>query len=136
MDIEISYLENQKVLVGILLFLVGGIALLGIITAEALYPGYSTAQEISDLGASRPPDSVIKEPSATIFNTTMMVCGAILLFTTYLVYKIFDDRPFTGALGLFGLGIFGVGLFPGNIEPWHMLFALLTFVSGGFAALL
>lgn len=108
----VGSLEKQKVLAGVLLFLVGEIALLGIITAEALYPGYSTVQEISDLGATRPPNSVIHQPSATIFNLTMMVCGAILLFTTYLVYNIFEDRFFTGALGLFGLGILGVGLFP------------------------
>ncbi len=129
-------MERQKVLAGVLLFLVGGIALLGIITAEVLYPNYSTVQEISDLGATRPPNSVIHQPSAMIFNLTMMVCGAILLFTTYLVYNIFEDRFFTGSLGLFGLGILGVGIFPGNVEPWHLLFALLTFVSGGFAALL
>ena len=43
---------------------------MGIITAEALYPGtFSTgANEISDLGGTRPPNSVILQPSATIFN--------------------------------------------------------------------
>ena len=136
MDIKIDSIGKQKALAGILLFAVGGIALLGIITAEVLYPGYSTVQEISDLGASRPPNSVIEQPSATIFNVTMMMCGIILLFSTYLVDNIFKDRIFTGALGLFGLGILGVGVFPGNVVPWHLLFALLTFVSGGFMVLL
>ncbi len=63
------------------LFAAGVIAFMGIITAEALYPsGYSTSQnEISDLGATEPPDSVIEQPSATIFNTTMIVCGVLVL---------------------------------------------------------
>ncbi len=127
---------KDEAIAGIFLFLVGGIALMGFITAEVLYPGYTTEQEISDLGASRPPDSVIHEPSATIFNTTMMICGALMLISTFFVYRIYEDKVFTGFLGLFGLGIFGVGVFPGNITPWHGLFAMVTFVSGGIVLLL
>ncbi len=127
---------KDKAIAGILIFLVGGIALMGFITAEVLYPGYSTEQEISDLGASRPPDSVIKEPSATIFNTTMMICGIILLTGTFFIHRIYADKIFTIFMGLFGLGILGVGVFPGNITPWHGLFALLTFVSGGIVLIL
>ncbi len=130
MKIDLPF--QDKVVAGIFLFLVGGIALMGIITAEVLYPDYSTQQEISDLGASRPPDSVIHEPSSTIFNVTMLICGALVLAATFLIYRIYEDKIFTTFLGSFGLGIFGVGVFPGNITPWHMIFAMLTFVSGGF----
>ncbi len=130
MNIDLPF--QDKVLAGIFLFLVSGIALMGIITAEVMYPDYSTQQEISDLGASRPPDSIIHEPSSTIFNFTMMICGALVLISTFFVNRIYEDRIFTIFLGLFGLGIFGVGVFPGNITPWHMIFAMLTFVSGGF----
>jgi len=130
MNINLPF--QDKVIAGVFLFLVGGIALMGIITAEVLYPDYSAQQEISDLGASRPPDSVIHEPSSTIFNLTMMICGAMMLISTFLIHRIYEDRIFTIFLGLFGLGIFGVGIFPGNITPWHMIFAMLTFVSGGF----
>ena len=58
---------------GGLLFVAGATILMGIITAEALYPGtFSTgANEISDLGGTRPPNSVILQPSATIFNLSM-----------------------------------------------------------------
>jgi hypothetical membrane protein len=50
---------------GALLFAAGVIAFIIIITAEALIPrGYSTSQNpSSDLGATRPPDSVTEEPS-------------------------------------------------------------------------
>jgi hypothetical membrane protein len=48
--------------------LAGFVGFMGIITAEVLYPDYSTRQDISDLGSTRPPDPIIHEPSATIFN--------------------------------------------------------------------
>lgn len=127
---------DQASTAGALLFLVGGVALLGIITAEVLYPGYTTLQEISDLGASRPPNSVVHQPSATIFNATMVVSGALTLVATVLVHRSFDRRVVSVPLALFGLGVLGVGVFPGNRVPWHGIFALLTFVSGGFAAVL
>lgn len=36
----------------------------------------------------------------------------------------------------FGFGAFGVGVFPGNVTPWHGLFALLTFFTGGITVVL
>lgn len=119
---------------GVLLFALGGVALLGIISAEVLYPGYTTLQEISDLGASRPPNSVVHQPSATIFNSAMLLSGAIVLGAAYFVHRAFGQLSATVPLALFGLGIFGVGVFPGNRVPWHGLFALLTFVAGGVSA--
>lgn len=132
----ISSAARPKAIAGALLFFVGGFALLGIITAEVLYPGYTTLQKISDLGASRPPNSVIHQPSSTIFNTTMLVAGAMVLFATYFLHRAFDRRSVTAPLALFGIGVVGVGLFPGNSVPWHGLFALLTFVTGGLSAVL
>lgn len=133
---EKSFLSDLKSKAGVSLFVVGGIALLGIITAEVLYPGYSTLQEISDLGASRPPNSVIKQPSATIFNITMLISGALVLIATYFLYQEFKRLDLSLSLGLFGIGIFGVGVFPGNVVPWHQIFALITFFSGGVAAVI
>lgn len=133
---EKTYSSDLKSKAGIILFAVGGIALLGIITAEVLYPSYSTLQEISDLGASRPPNSVIEQPSATIFNTTMLISGALVLIATYFLYKEFERRDLPISLGLFGSGIFGVGVFPGNVVPWHQIFALITFFGGGVAAVI
>lgn len=114
----------------------GFIGFMGIITAEVLYPDYSTRQDISDLGSTRPPDPIIHEPSATIFNSTMLLTGALVLVAAYFVYRAMDRRGFPFALAVFGLGAFGVGVFPGNVTPWHGLFALLTFVSGGITAVL
>jgi hypothetical membrane protein len=65
---------NKLKLSGLLLFLAGSIALMGIITAEAFYPSSYTTfhSEISDLGATKPPNSLIYQPSASIFNITML----------------------------------------------------------------
>lgn len=118
------------------MFVDGAIALLGIVTAETLYPEYSTRQDISDLGSTLPPDPVIHEPSATIFNSTMLATGALLLLATYFVHRAYGRRVLTVPLAVFGIGVLGVGLFPGNVMPWHGLFAMVTFVSGGITAVL
>lgn len=127
---------EAKSVAGAIAFFAGGVALLGIITAEVFYPGYTTLQEISDLGATRPPNSVIHQPSATIFNATMVTSGVLLLVATGLLHRALDRRVVSIPLALFGVGVLGVGVFPGNRVPWHGIFALLTFVSGGLAAVL
>jgi hypothetical membrane protein len=121
---------------GTLMFLTGIVILMGIITAEIFYPpGYSTSQnEISDLGATRPPDSIIVQPSATIFNMTMMAAGVMLIAAAYFIHRAFRDRVVTGAILVLGIGILGVGVFPGNNAATHPLFALTTFVAAGISA--
>ncbi|MCO8254929.1 DUF998 domain-containing protein [Haladaptatus sp. AB618] len=109
---------------------------MGIITGEVLYPGYSTRQDISDLGSTQPPNPIIQQPSATIFNGTMLMTGALLLIATYFIHRAWGRRILTVPLAVFGIGVFGVGVFPGNITPWHGLFALLTFFSGGITVVL
>jgi hypothetical membrane protein len=127
---------RERVRAGVLLFGFGLVTLMGIITAEAFYPGYNAGvQEISDLGASVPPNSVIVEPSATIFNTTMLVAGLLVLGATYFLHRAYRDRLLTGVFALLSVGLMGVGVFDGSEVPMHGLFALLTFTTGGFAAL-
>jgi hypothetical membrane protein len=121
---------------GVSMVLSGFVAFMGIITAEVLYPNYSTRQDISDLGSTQPPDPVIHEPSATLFNSTMLVTGTLVVVAAVFVYRTTGRRGFPLALGIFGVGAFGVGVFPGNVTPWHGLFALLTFSSGGITVVL
>lgn len=120
---------------GALLFTAGVLAFMGIITAETLYPGYSTAQNaISDLGATLPPDSIIVEPSATIFNTTMLVSGLLIVASAYCIHRAFRRQAITVLLGLFGTGVLGVGIFDGSYGDIHAIFALLAFLAGGLSA--
>ena len=122
---------------GALLSLAGGIILLGIITAEALYPrAYGTgANAISDLGGTEPPNSLVFQPSAGVFDGSMIVVGLLVLAGTWFVHRAFGRRSMTIPLALLGVGALGVGLFPGNTGTPHALFAMLTFVSGGVASL-
>lgn len=128
--------STDTALAGVAMLLAGGVSLLGIVTAEVLYPDYSTTQEISDLGSTVPPDPVIHQPSATIFNATMLVTGGLVLLAAFLLRRAGTRRVLWLPLGVFGFGVFGVGVFPGNVTPWHGLFALLTFSSGGIAVVL
>ncbi len=123
---------------GILLALAGVIFLMGVITAEATYPDVYTTHdnEISDLGATRPPDSIIRQPSARIFNTTMLATGALILASAWSVRAAFGSRRTTISMALLGIGVLGVGIFPGNRAPMHGLFAMLAFVAGGLACIL
>jgi len=126
-------------LAGIFFFLAGCIILMGIITAESFYPEnytYTTANSmISDLGATEPPNSIITQPSAMIFNFSMILTGILVLIGTYFLFRYYNDRIAGILIGLLGLGALGVGVFPGNINPQHPVFAMTTFISGGLSAI-
>lgn len=120
---------------GALLLLAGSVALMGIITAETLYPDYSTADNmISDLGATEPPNSIIEQPSSFIFSGAMVVTGILVLAATCPVHLEFKSKAFTVFVGLYGLGVLGVGIFNGSWGTIHALFAMTTFVAGALAA--
>jgi hypothetical membrane protein len=130
-----------KNVAGALLFIAGIVAIMGIITAEATYPGYSTAQnDISDLGATTPPNSIIKQPAATIFGATLVISGLLLIGGAFCTFRAFGHSRSSGLLalflGLFGVGAIGVALFNGSNDASlvaHTLFALLTFSAGAIA---
>jgi Predicted membrane protein len=131
--------KSNLTLAGILFFLAASVVLMGIITGEIFYPEeltYTTAKSmISDLGSTVPPNSIITQPSATIFNLTMMIAGILILVGNYFLFKFYHDKIAGILIGLLGLGILGVGIFPGNMTPMHPIFSLMTFISGGLAAI-
>lgn len=130
-----SHMKYENI-AGALLFCAGVLAFLGIITAETLYPGYSTSQNmISDLGATEPPNSIIIQPSSSIFSGSMAVCGLLVTIASYFVHRAFSRKAVTLPLGLFGVGVLGVGIFNGSYGTIHGIFALLTFIMGGLAAI-
>jgi hypothetical membrane protein len=122
---------------GLLLLIAGSTVLLGIVTAEVLYPADYNAHRntVSDLGAMRP-ENIVRQPSAAIFNTTMIVAGALIAFAAVLLYRsragLLASLPVAGL----GIGMIGVGFFPGNtVMAVHQQVSVLTFLSGGVAAL-
>ena len=121
---------------GALLTIAGVTILMGIITAEALYPNTFTTggNEISDLGGTRPPNSLVFQPSATIFNVAMAAIGILVIAGSWFVHRVFDRRSVSIPMTVLGIGALGVGIFPGNTGDPHAIFAMVTFVAGGVAA--
>jgi hypothetical membrane protein len=129
---------NYQKISGIMLFWCGAIVLMGIITAEAMYPsGYTTnLNEISDLGGTKPPNSLVYQPSAFIFNTTFLLSGLMVLIATYFQHRHFKKFIFSIPMFLFGLGLLGIGAFPGDKAPYHGLASMLTFLAGGLSPIM
>jgi len=123
---------------GALLTASGVIAVMGWITAEALYTGvYSThADSLSHLGATEPPNSIVVQPSGTIFDASMLIVGAMILVAALFLYRATRSRLVSIPTVLLGVGVLGVGVFPLTSPNQHTIFALIAFVSGGAAVAL
>ena len=125
---------------GTLLALAGLGIVMSTVTNEALYPAeraYSTfANTISDLSGTHPPDSFMVQPNRAIFIVTMAVAGVFVLAATFLLRSTIERRRVLVALGTLGVGLVGIAIFPGNVEGWHPLFAMASFVGGSVAAIM
>jgi hypothetical membrane protein len=118
--------SNGKV-AGVLFFIAATQFLLGIIVAEALYPGYSISKNyISDLGVG---------PSAMIFNASVFLLGSFMIIGAYFLQRAFKLKILTVLLALAALGSMGVGIFTENSEPMHSIASLFVFLSGGLSAI-
>jgi hypothetical membrane protein len=129
---------SDRRVAGLLLVVAGSAVVLGIMTAEALYPAVYDVHRntVSDLAAMRPED-VVRQPSAAIFNTTMIVAGGFIAVAAVLLYRSRAGLLATVPVAGLGIGMIGVGLFPGNtVMAVHQLVSLVTFLSGSLAAIL
>ena len=111
---------------------------MGFITAEALYPGVYTTHTntVSHLGASEPPNSVVLQPSAAIFDVTMLVAGAMILAGAWFAYRAVGRKAVLIPTALLGIGTLGVGIFPLTHPTPHRLLAFTAFLAGGVAVVL
>jgi hypothetical membrane protein len=129
--------QRLSAVAGILYSSAGFVLLMGIITAETKYPvfrHYTTRQEISDLGGTRPPQGLVTQPSAMIFDTIMLITGVLLLAGAFALWRLYRDRVLAVVSTLFGAGAFLVGVFPGNTTP-HPFVALIAFVFAPLTAI-
>ena len=135
---EVERSDRGRRIAGSLFAAGGATILLGIITAEALYPApyFTDTNTISDLGGSLPPNSVVLQPSATIFDLAMIASGILLIAATVFLHRLALRRGLIVAVAMLGVGVLGVGVFPGVRLFPHQLFALSAFVGGGIAAVL
>jgi hypothetical membrane protein len=123
---------------GLLLLGAGSAVLIGIMTAEILYPADYNAHRntVSDLAAMRPED-IVRQPSAAIFNTTMIVAGVLIAIAAVLLYRSRAGLLASLPVGGLGIGMIGVGIFPGNtVMAVHQVVSIATFLCGAVAAIL
>lgn len=103
--------------------------------SEALYPGYSEANNyISDLG-------VWGKASAPLFNVSIIISGIATVISAYLLKRALPRRLFPFFLALAGVGSLIVGFFPENtflvngLPIVHTVGAFMAFVFGAASAL-
>ena len=126
--------DHCRRIAGLSLVGVGIVSVLGIIAAEAFYPGYDpSAQTISALGAAGDPGGAV-QPSATIFNGAMIVSGLLTLVAAAGIHRAYERRWLTAVVVLTGLGVVGVGVFPAQYGVPHAVAAFLAFGAGGLSA--
>ncbi|MFQ6073678.1 MAG: DUF998 domain-containing protein [Candidatus Bathyarchaeia archaeon] len=112
---------------GALLFAGSIQCLLGMVIAEALYPGYSVSGNyISDLGVGT---------TSLIFNSSVFLLGVIAIIGAWFIQRAFDSRLLSVLLTLTGFGAMGVGLFPETFGVVHGIASLITFLFGGLSAI-
>ncbi len=126
-----------------LLLVVGGVTFLLLLhLAEMTFPGYSVSLNwISDLGQSCsyagtnwPHDCVYVQPAATIFATSVVVFGGLMLTGAYLVYPLRGLRRLALLLGAVGMGAVGLAIFPEGLPLPHGAFAAIAMLGGALAA--
>jgi hypothetical membrane protein len=117
--------SNSKA-AGILFFIAATQFFLGLLVAEALYPGYNISTNyISDLGIG---------PSAMVFNVSVFLLGLLLILGTYFLHRSLNVKILTILFVLTAIGAMGVGIFIETNQPMHTIVSLLAFLFGGLTA--
>ncbi len=65
----------------------------------------------------------------------MVAVGILVIAAAWFVHGAFGRRSVTIPIAVLGIGALGVGLFPGNTGNPHAIFAMVTFIAGGIAAI-
>lgn len=124
--------DRVQTLGGVAFVAAGAVVTLGTISAEALYPGYSVAdQTISALGAAAAPPA-----ARTTFNAAMVVAGLLAVVGAAGLHAAYGRRSLTAVVAVTGVfGLVGVGLFPTQTGLPHFVAAMVAFAGIGVAAL-
>lgn len=112
---------------GALFFVAASQFVIGLVVAEALYPGYSiSANYISDLGVGA---------SANIFNSSVFLMGLLMMVGAYFLKRAHGLTVLTYFLILSAVGTMGVGVFTENSGSAHTLVSLIAFLFGGLSCI-
>jgi hypothetical membrane protein len=113
---------------GVLFLVASAQFILGLVVAEALYSGYSVADNyISDLGVG---------PSSMVFNSSAFLFGLLSIIGAYFLPRTVDFRSLTVLLILMAIGAMGVGIFTSAFSTTiHGVVSLMAFGFGGLSAI-
>jgi len=126
-DFGVLDLNTLRKVAGSLILVGAAQFIAGMIVAEALYSGYSVADNyISDLGVG---------PSALIFNSSVFLFGLTSVVASYYLWRIFHEKLVVILFFLAGIGLMGVGVFPENVEVIHPIVSLIALLFGGLSAI-
>jgi hypothetical protein len=102
-------------------------------TKYPIFRHYTTRQEMSDLGGTRPPQGLVTQPSAMIFDTTMIIAGVLLLAGAFALWRLYLDRVLTvvsallvGELGDNSPVAKSIGM--GGVERW-VVFPIILWLA-------
>lgn len=118
---------SDRTLAGVL-FLFGSTQFfLAMLICEGSLQGYVvSSQAISAFGVG---------PTAALFNTSIILLGLLSLAAVYFYHHTHKTLWITVPFLLAGVGPIGVGLFPENLLLPHSIFAFISFLFGGLAAI-
>lgn len=127
--------HSRRKFAGMLLFIGSAIFIIGLNLAEQLYPSYNVSTNyISDLGATcRGGICNIIQPSATIFNLSIILTGIGVLCASYILSSEHRARLLSSLMAISGIGAICVGIFPEYTGNIHRLAAYITFIFGGIS---
>jgi hypothetical membrane protein len=112
---------------GVLFFIAATQFVLGLIVAEALYPGYSISTNyISDLGVG---------PSSTVFNVSIFLLGLLSIIGIYFLYRAYNLKMIIILFTIAAVAAMGIGIFTENSEPMHTLASIFVFLFSGLSAI-
>jgi hypothetical membrane protein len=112
---------------GVLFLVASAQFILGLVVAEALYSGYSVADNyISDLGVG---------PSSMVFNSSVFLFGVLSIIGAWFLPRTVDFRGLTFLLVLMAIGAMGVGIFTSAFATIHGIVSLMAFGFGGLSAI-
>ncbi len=127
---------NNRVLAGAFIFVGAVQFVIGMVLAEIFYPGYNVSENyISDLGATCNGTCTIYQPTAFIFNTSVIILGILILLGSYCIWQEFQNIIISILIALSGLGAMGVGLFPETTGTLHLIVSFIAFFFGALSAI-
>ncbi len=127
---------NNRMMAGTFIFVGAVQFIIGMVLAEIFYPGYSVSGNyISDLGATCNGTCTIYQPTASIFNTSVIILGILILLSSYFIWNEFQNIIISILIALSGLGAMGIGLFPETAGSLHLVVSFIAFFFGALSAI-